>query len=64
MQEDEVKRIIKTPADACCPSRFREGQTVKAIYDAEDKEYNRYSQHTAAEEAKGQARAIEKMLMS
>jgi predicted transposase/invertase (TIGR01784 family) len=62
MQEDEVKRIIKTPAVLHAFERAtlsKLPKEVKAIYDAEDKEYNRYSQHTAAEVAKGQAQAIE-----
>jgi hypothetical protein len=56
MQEDEVKRIIKTPAvlrafDRATLSKMP--KEVKALYDAEDIEYNRYSQHTQQMVEKG-----------
>jgi len=66
MKEDDVKRIIKTPAvlhafDRATLSKMP--KEVKALYDAEDKEYNRYSQHTAAEVAKGEKKGILKVAL-
>ena len=63
MQEDEVKRILKTPAvlhafDRATISKMP--KEVKAIYDAEDIEYNRYSQHTQQMVEKGEATGVEK----
>ena len=60
MKEDDVKRIIKTPAvlhafDRATLSKMP--REVKALYDAEDIEYNRYSQHTQQMVEKGEAKA-------
>jgi predicted transposase/invertase (TIGR01784 family) len=67
MQEDEVKRIIKTPAvlrafDRATLSKMP--REVKALYDAEDIEYNRYSQHTQQMVEKGVQAGVQAGLLT
>jgi predicted transposase/invertase (TIGR01784 family) len=58
MSEAEVKTQIKTKAvlDAFDRAKFSKlPPSVQVAYEAEDKEYNRYSKHTAEEVSKGKA---------
>ena len=56
MSEDDVKSRIKTPAVLQAFERAKISklpQDVQTAYEAEDKEYDRYSQHTAEQVIKG-----------
>jgi len=65
MQENDVKRIIKTPAVLRAFERATVSEMprlVKQQYDAEDQKYNRYSEHMNAMKAKGEAEGERKGL--
>lgn len=63
MTESQVQEQIQTPEVLQAFERAKFSSMprgVKEDYDDEDSQYDRYSQHTAAEVAKGEAKAIEK----
>ena len=64
MSEDDVKSKIKTPAVLQAFDRAKISKLptdVQAAYEAEDKEYDRYSQHTAEQVKKGEIAASERI---
>lgn len=65
MSEDDVKSKIKTPAVLQAFERAKISklpQSVQTAYEAEDQEYDRYSQHTAEQVTKGIEKVAKNML--
>lgn len=59
MSEEQVREQIKTPAVLAAFEKSKLSSMpgdVRTAYDNEDKQYDKYSQHTAAEVAKGEAK--------